>query len=268
VEASSAPVAPATAPAPRVRGDASLPWIFAGSAFLLHLLFLTRYGIFRDELYYLACADHMAWGYVDHPPLSIAVLWLTRAVLGDALWAIRLPPSLALAAVVGLTGWLAREVGGGKGAQALAMLAALVAPDYLAVGHFFSMNAFDVLLWTAVFCVLSRLLRAPRPALWFWFGALLGLGLLNKLSMLWLIAGVGVGLLATPPRRLFLTPGPWLAAAVTALLYAPHIAWQVANGWPTLEFIHNATTQKMAPLSPIQFILSQLLLMNPIAAPI
>src|SRR5262249_23045818 len=224
VEASSAPVVSDKAAAAGTRGDAGLRWIFAGAAFLLHLLFLTRYGIFRDELYYLACADHMAWGYVDHPPLSIAVLWLTRAMLGDALWAIRLPPAMALAAVGGLTGWLTREAGGGKGAQALAMLAALVAPVYLAVGHFFSMNAFDVVLWTAVFCVLSRLLQAPRLALWFWVGALLGLGLLNKLSMLWLIAGVGVGLLATPQRRLFLTPGPWLAAAVAALPCAPHIA--------------------------------------------
>src|SRR5262249_54571816 len=190
VEASSAPVVSDKAAAAGTRGDAGLRWIFAGAAFLLHLLVLTRYGIFRDELYYFACANHMAWGYVDHPPLSIALLWLTRALLGDALWAIRLPPALALAAVVALTGWLAREAGGGRGAQALAMLAALLAPVYLALGHFFSMNAFDALLWTAALCLLMRLVEAPRLPLWIGFGVLLGLGLLNKLSVLWLIAGM------------------------------------------------------------------------------
>ncbi|HLK60395.1 MAG TPA: glycosyltransferase family 39 protein [Chthonomonadaceae bacterium] len=248
--------------------DYRLWWGFGGVAFLLHLLCLTRYGIFRDELYYLACVRHMAWGYVDHPPLSIGVLWLIRALLGDALWAVRLPPALALAATVGLTGWLTREAGGKPGAQALAMLAALIAPIYLAYGHFFSMNALDVLLWTVALCVLMRLLPAPRLSLWLWLGLLLGLGLLNKISVLWLILGITAGLVCTPYRRLLLTAGPWIAIGIAGLLFAPHVAWEVANGWPTLEFIHNATTQKMADMPAGLFLVSQLLLMHPITAPL
>lgn len=248
--------------------DDHLLWGFAGACFLLHLLFLNRYGIFRDELYYLACADHMAWGYVDQPPLSIAVLWLTRALLGDSLWAIRLPSALALAATVWLTGWLAWEASGKRSAQALAMLAALIAPVYLGIGHFFSMNAFDILFWTASICVLMRALTDPRPSLWVWLGVLLGLGLLNKISVLWLTAGITAGLVLTPYRRQFLTPGPWIAAGVAGLIFAPHVAWQVANGWPTREFIHNATTQKMADMPAGPFLAAQVLLLHPITAPL
>jgi Dolichyl-phosphate-mannose-protein mannosyltransferase len=256
----SAPVAPAA-------GNRLL-WGGAGVTLLLHLLVITHYGIFRDELYYLACADHLAWGYVDHPPLSIAILWLTRAVLGDSLWAIRLPPALAFAATVALTGWLTREAGGKRGAQILAMLIVLLTPVYLGVGHYFSMNAFDTLLWTLALCLLMRLLVAPRPELWLWLGITLGLGLLNKISVLWLLAGITVGLLCTPYRRVFATPGPWIAAVVAGVLFLPHVVWQVHNGWPTREFIHNATTLKMAAVPPAQFLLAQLLQMNPLFAPL
>src|SRR5262249_40371135 len=159
---------------------------------------------------------------VDHPPFSIGVLWLTRTLLGDALWAIRLPPALALAATVWLTGWLTREAGGERGAQAPALLGALVAPSYPARRPLFSLYAFDNLFWTASVCMLMRVLRAPRLSLWFWLGVLLGIGLLNKISVLWLIAGMIVGLAVTPYRRLFLTRGPWIAGGVAGALFAPH----------------------------------------------
>ena len=48
-----------------------------------------RYGLFRDEFYYLACASHLDCGYVDHPPFSIIVLAGVRALLGDSLVADR-----------------------------------------------------------------------------------------------------------------------------------------------------------------------------------
>src|SRR5262245_51264004 len=97
--------------------------VAAGQLLLLGLS-ITQYGYFRDELYYLASTDHLAWGYVEHPPLSIAVLALVRAALGDSLPALRLVPALAGAATVLLTGRMAGRLGGGAFAQGLAALAA------------------------------------------------------------------------------------------------------------------------------------------------
>src|SRR5439155_22931489 len=108
---------------------------------------ITRYGYFRDELYYLVCAQHPAAGYVDQPPLSIWILGLVRAVLGDSLIAIRLLPALAGAATVFLTGRIARELGGGRFAQSFAALAAIVVPVFIGTDHYYSMNTFDILLW-------------------------------------------------------------------------------------------------------------------------
>src|SRR5215469_11478585 len=106
-----------------------------------------HYGFFRDELYYMACGQHLAWGYIDQPPLIALISWLARHLLGDSMVAIRLFPILAGAAVVYLTGLLARELGGGRSAQFLAAAAVLLAPANLAFDSFFSMNAFEPLFW-------------------------------------------------------------------------------------------------------------------------
>jgi Dolichyl-phosphate-mannose-protein mannosyltransferase len=250
--------------APRLATRVLLSLVLAKIA--LHLLAITRYGYFRDELYYLASTEHLSWGYVEHPPLSIAVLAIVRALLGDSLVALRLVPLLAGAATVFLTGVIARRLGGGTFAQGVAALAALLSPVFLGVNHYYSMNSLDLLLWTIAIWRLLVCLDRGRLVDWLGFGVVLGLGLLNKISMLWLCGGLGLGLLLTPHRRVLATPGPWVAAVIAGLLFTPHIVWQVRNDWPMLEFMHNATAHKMAETPPLHFLIEQILTMNPGAA--
>ncbi len=232
----------------------------------VHLPAMTQYGWFRDELYYLASTDHLDFGYVDHPPLSIALLAVVRALLGESLIAVRLVPLLCGVAVVLVCGLLARRMGGGRAAQGLAALGAVVSPMYLGVHHFYSMNALDHVVWGAAALLLARMLRDEGARGWLLLGLVLGLGLLNKISTLWLGMGIGAGLLLTPARRWLATRGPWMAAAVAAALFAPHVAWQMANGWPTLEFMRNATRDKMVSTSAAAYLKDQILSMNPAAA--
>lgn len=222
-----------------------------------------RYGYFRDELYYLACANHLAWGYVDQPPLSIAVLSAVRSLIGDSLPALRLVPALAGASVVLLTGVLAREMGGRRFAQFLAALTVVAAPVYLALSHFYSMNALDLVAWTLAAWVFVRLLRGAPAREWLWLGLAVGVGLLNKISLVWLGAGLGAATLLGPLRTHLRTPWPWLAALVAAFLALPHVLWQVQNGWPTLEFMRNAAEHKMVATPPLQFVMGQVLVMGP-----
>src|ERR1700678_443222 len=118
-----------------------------------------HYGYFRDELYYLACGEHPAWGYVDQPPLIAWVVWLLRHTIGTSLWALRLLPALAGAATVILAGLLARELGGRRWAMFLASLATLMAPVLLALSHLFTMNAFDQMLWTSIAYLVVRIAK-------------------------------------------------------------------------------------------------------------
>lgn len=242
---------------------------FAGIKILIHLFVGEGYGYFRDEFYYLACSRNLAWGYVDHPPLSVFLLRLWTGIAGESAAAIRLLPAMAGAATVFLAGRIAGQLGGGLFARILAMTASLAAPAYLGVSAYVSMNAFDVLIWAAAASLLIRILKDGSSRLWLLMGLLLGLGLLNKISILWLGAGLFAGLILTGEGRKHLrTPWPWLAGGVAALVFLPHILWQVANGWPTLEFIRNATSDKMVEITPIRFLLSQIRMMNPLNLPV
>lgn len=222
---------------------------------------------FRDEFYYLACARRLAWGYVDHPPLSVALLALVTGVFGDSLLVLRIAAATIAGSTVWLTGRLARRLGGGGFAQTLAMLSAAVAPVLLAIGTFYSMNVLEILIWTATAYVFIGVLDRPSRGRWLMLGVLLGLGLLNKISVLWLGAGIAVGVLLFR-RSLLTTAGPWLAAGVAGMFMLPHVAWQVAHGWPTIEFIRNASAQKMAESTPAQFLVDQVMNMHPLTAPI
>jgi len=113
----------------------ALVFYLAAAKLLLHLLTTGRYGIFRDELYYLACAEHLDWGYVDQPPLIVLFTWFADHVFGSSLFGLRLLPAIAGAALVWMTGKLTREMGGGRFAQAVAALAVIAVPIFLVFHH-------------------------------------------------------------------------------------------------------------------------------------
>jgi hypothetical protein len=236
-------------------------------AFVLQLITVNQYGYFRDELYYIASTDHLDFGYVDHPPLSIAVLAVTRAVLGDSLLAVRLLPALCMGFFVVLAGLMAREFGGGGFSRMVAALTVTFS-IYLALFHLYSMNFLDFVFWALAFYVLIRIIRSGNNKLWILLGIVLGLGLLNKISILWLGVGLLVGLTLTHHRRFLLTRWPWIAGSIAVVLFLPYVLWQMTHGWPTLEFIRNATQHKMVAVSPLQFLTNQIFAMNPINAPI
>jgi 4-amino-4-deoxy-L-arabinose transferase-like glycosyltransferase len=245
-----------------------LVWAAAGVHLLLHLVTSRGYGVFRDEFYYLACADHLDWGYVDHPPLSIALLWAQRAIFGESALALRLLPALAGAALVLLGARLAREMQGGRFAEGLAAVAVAAAPAYFGIDSFFSMNAFDLLFWAGGALVVARIVNTDNPRLWLWLGVLLGLGLQNKISVLFFGFGLAVALVLTPLRSHLRRPEPWLGGLIAAAMFLPHVLWQIRHDWPTLEFIRNAKLYKIAALTPLQFLGAQILDMHPLNLPL
>jgi 4-amino-4-deoxy-L-arabinose transferase-like glycosyltransferase len=227
---------------------------------------LTRYGWFRDELYYVASTRHLALGYVDHPPLSIALLAGWTGIFGESLAAIRMLAALIGASSVLLAAFIARELGGRAFAQFLAALAVLAAPMFLGTQFFFSMNGLDQALSALAILLYARWLRTGNDRTALWLGAALGVALLNKLSTLWLVAGMLAGLVLTRQRVLLGRRSTWAAIGITALVAMPHFLWQVFNGFPTIEFIRNAAEHKMVRVSPVEFWANQLRDTNPFNA--
>jgi len=254
----------------------------AAAKLLLHLVTAGRYGIFRDELYYLACAEHLDWGYVDQPPAIALIAWLARHVFGSSLIGLRLLPAIAGAALVWLTGKLAREMGGGRFAQALAALATLAAAIYLLFHHWLTMNAFEPLIWMgAAWCVV-RAIKPGSPAgqpggggstgsasYWLWFGVIIGVGLETKYSVIFFVFGTVAGLLLTPHRRFLKSPWIWLGALAAIVIFLPNLLWLVKHDFPFLELMRNIRESgRDVARAPIAFIADQALIMNPILFPL
>ena len=219
--------------------------------------FSDQYGWHRDELYYLASGNHLAWGYVDYPPLTPALARLDEAVFGISMVGLRLLPALAGAVIVVLGGRMARELGGGRGAQVLAALLTLVCPLFLGANALFQTVTFEQ-LWVALALLLvARLLRTDEPRLWLAVGLVLGVGLETKYTVLDVAAGLAVGVLLTGARRHLATPWPWLGLAAATLVALPNLAWQVQHGWPTLEYIRNHQASNRREFPPLIFLAQQ-----------
>jgi 4-amino-4-deoxy-L-arabinose transferase-like glycosyltransferase len=225
------------------------------------------YGWFIDELYYRACSARLDWGFVDHPPASIAVLAATRAVFGDSLLASRFLPALSAAAGALTSSVLAARLGGGRFARGLATASVLSSPVVLIFGSFFSMNALELLLWPLAAIALSTAMERGGRA-WLVVGALLGLAISNKHTSGAFGAALAVGTLFGPERREWRSRWPWLGVLVASTIVAPNIAWQVANGWPSLEFYRSAQLLKNIDTPPLRVLAHQVLVTGPGAAPL
>ena len=181
---------------------------------------------------------------------------------------IRLFPAFAAAFAVFFTGLLVRRIGGGKSAVILAALAVMLAPIHLSMNTVYSMNCFDILLWTLLAYTVILIVEEDKPKWWIVLGILMGLGLLNKIGMLWFGFGFFLALLVTRLRRYLLTKWPWIAGALAFFLFSPFIIWNIHHDFAHLEFIRNARMFKYAGISAKDFILGQILLQNPVVLPI
>jgi 4-amino-4-deoxy-L-arabinose transferase-like glycosyltransferase len=251
------------APGPGRAGAGRVGWALALLTLAFHLALAGRYGFFRDELYFLACGQHLAWGYVDQPPLIALAARLSQALFGTWLPGIRLLPALAAAALVLLSARMASHLGGGPWARALAGLAAALGPQLLFVGHTLTMNAFEPILWTGMAFAVLRIAEGGSPRLWLLAGALAGLAMLNKHSALFWIAALVGALILVPERRILRSRWFAAGAGLAALVVLPHAIWQVANGFPILELLRNGQLRKNAPIGLAGFLAFQPLGLGP-----
>ncbi|HUZ78639.1 MAG TPA: glycosyltransferase family 39 protein [Chloroflexota bacterium] len=234
--------------------------------FVVHMLIAGNYGYFRDELYYIAGGQHLAFGYVDFPPMIAVLAALMHALTGDNLIAIHVIPALAGSCLVFVSGLMARELGGGRFAQALAALAALVTLVFMATASIFSMDILDALWWALAALIIIRLIRHDKPGLWLLFGVVAGLGLLTKLTMLFFGFALVIGLLVTPSRAYFRTRWLWLGGLIALAMLLPYAVWNAVNGWPTLEFWRHYGG--LTGGGPLGFLANQVVTLNPLTLPL
>jgi 4-amino-4-deoxy-L-arabinose transferase-like glycosyltransferase len=239
----------------------ALPDVLACAAVAVGILLVTstRDGYHRDELYFLEASRHLAWGYVDQPPLSIALVALSRVLFGNSLFGLRLFPALADGGVVILTGLIARELGGERFAQGLAALGIAVSP-FLIAGHLAGPTIYDFLAWELLSWLVIRILRTGNERLWLAAGVVAGVGLENKETILLLVFGLFVGLVFNGQSRLLRSRWLWMGVLTALVIWAPNLIWQTHYSWPTLEMSHNLHQEHSGLAYTLTFVPIQLLL--------
>ena len=255
-------------PAVIIQGTRHPALILGLTALALHLWANGGYDFFRDELYFIACGNHLAWGYIDQPPLVPLITRLERLIAGDSLLALRLVPALAAAGLVALTAEAARRLGGGLFSRWLAGLAVLAAPDFTIAGLLLTTDTLQPIAWLAITLAILDALESDRPNAWLVAGALAGAALLDKYMVAFFLVAVLAGLVATPRRRALVRRAPWLGVALVFIIPLPNLLWQQSHGWPFLQLAAVAAGGKNLAYGPLAYLGEQVKMLNPMTAPI
>ena len=234
----------------------------AAVKFALHMYIAPGYGYFGDELYTIALSKHLAFGYVDLPPLVPALVALSRALLGESLFALHIVPALAGAVRLVFTCLIVKEFGGRTFAVSLTALGSIIVPIWLGLDSIFCYDSIDQMVLAGFLYVLVRFLRTGDRRLWILLGLIAGIACNTKMTILFLGPGFLIALLISKYRRDLFTPWPWLGAALCLILVIPYLLWQIANGWPTLEYWANYGAIRVYQASLPQYLINVLVYMN------
>ncbi len=242
-------------------------WWVAAAVVVLELAVSARYGFHRDELYFIACAHRLAFGYVDQGPLAPSLVRVAIDLFGTSPTAVRVFPALAGGAVVIGTGLTTSALGGGRYAQLLAAVAMACAPVTLGSAHLAGTTVYDLAAWTFTLWLVVRAVVLHRPRSWVAAGAVVGLGLENKDLLVLLLVALVVGLLLTPSRAVLATPWPWVGLSVALVLWMPNLIWELTHGTPALAMDRSLAAEHSALSDYVGFLPAQLIIGGLFAAP-
>jgi 4-amino-4-deoxy-L-arabinose transferase-like glycosyltransferase len=247
-------------------------WPVLGIAAALAALLISfsdRYGYHRDELYFLVSGQHPAWGYPDQPPLVPLLARLASSLDATSLVLLRLPSALASAALVLLTGLLARELGGQRAAQVLAAASISVAAVVLGAGHLLSTTTFGLPVWALVCWLVVRILRTGNDRLWLVVGLTAGVGLFDSDLVVFLLFAIVAGLAIAGPRRPLRSGWLYAGGLIALVMWLPYLLWQARHGWPELAISRSIATGGSGTSAPRwQLLPQQLVLVSPYLAPV
>lgn len=240
--------------------------------FLLHIVTGWQYGYFRDELYFLSMSEHLDFGYVDVPPIVPLLMRLSRAVLGDSVFALHVLPAIAGALTVFLGGLIAKRLGGGSYAMTLTSVTLMSAPMFYAYSSLFTYNCFDQLMSCLFIYILAGILAhggtPNRIFPWVLLGLCSGIGVMVKLTFLFVGFGFAAALLMVDHRRLYVSRRFWTAALISLVVSLPYLFWQMRHDFITWEYLSSYSQFKTSSVTVFDFSLTQILALNFVSAPL
>jgi hypothetical protein len=246
----------------RINKIPDLFWIvlIAVFTFVLHIATYNTLGFHRDELLYLALGKHLSAGYWSNPPLIGFVSYLSQLLPGKALFSLRLFPALAGAVLIVITGLMTRELGGKRYAQILACISLAISLLFMRAFSMFQPVCFDILFWSLILYFFLRYVNTQKPVFLILVGVAFGFGFLNKYMVIFLAAGMALGVIPTSFRKLWISKYAWLAILIAFLLLSPNIIWQYIQGFPVLHHMKELKETQLVNVKRINIIIDQLLM--------
>ncbi len=243
-----------------MKANLRIIFFFVAVKIIFHLSTAQSLGFHRDELLYLSLGKHLDWGYWSNPPFIGLLAWVSQHIWGGSLLATHIFPALA----GGLLMWLAlsivTEFGGGRYAQILCGVAMLFSPAMLRTAALFQPVVFDLLFWTlAIWCTI-RLVNTRDKQWLLWLGISLGVGLLNKYSVVFLAICLPAAALLTPQRRWLAAPFALLAVGIALLIVSPNLIWQWHYHFPVVHHMQQLSENQLVSVKPFDFFIDQLLM--------
>ncbi len=248
------------------RGARWAAWSVAGVVAIVHLLVAGQYDIFRNELYFIVCGRHPAFGYVDQPPL-VPLLAAATQFVGIHVWILRLPAVLAAVLLVPLTVLFAQLLGASTRGAWLAAVAAASATLVTAMTATLGTTTFEAIDFTAIAYLVTRATMRNEPRLFLWAGAFAGFAFETRYGVLFWGIGLAIGIALCGPRSVLRSRDFWIGAAIATVIALPNILWQAAHGFPFLELVRNDNPGNFTG-SPPAFVLEQILSVNLFLAPL
>jgi 4-amino-4-deoxy-L-arabinose transferase-like glycosyltransferase len=208
--------------------------------FVVHAALSGRYGFHRDEVYFIECGRHLAFGFADQPPITPLIAWLCTTLFGDHLVPLRIVAGLFHVGIIVMAALIARELGGRRGAQGRAAAAAAACPYFLGAGSLLATATIDVFAWALITLLVIKVIGHDDDRWWLWVGLAFGVSLQNKWMPMFLAIALLIGLATTiDGRRRLRSPLLWGGIGIAALIWAPNLVWQATHGWPSFEVMRN-----------------------------
>ena len=233
---------------------------------------ITRYGLHRDEYLYISESDHLAWGYMEVPPVIAIIGKIAKGLFGNTEFAVRFFPALIGAISIILMGIMVRDLGGKKYAQLIGGFGFLISPVFLGSNNLFQPVSFNQFMWLLSAFVMLRIVRSldlsnfenltnpnPTTKYWYWLGIVAGIGFLTKYAIIFFFAAMISGLLLTPHRKVFLSKYPYISLGIAFLIAAPNLWWQVAHDFPIVRHMNELAETQLVNVSTAGFLIPQLL---------
>jgi 4-amino-4-deoxy-L-arabinose transferase-like glycosyltransferase len=249
--------------------DTNILLLLGLALFLLHMFTNHQYGFHQDEMVVLDNANNLDWGFVEYPPLTPFLARIELTLFGLSLVSARTFSALSSGIIFVVTGLMARELGGNRRTQIVAAVAAAIAPFALMLGMLIQYVTFDFLWSVLIAYFVIRLLKSENPRWWIAIGAVIGLGMMTKYTMVFFAASVVGGVLLTDARHYLKSPWLWGGVGLSVLIFLPNLIWQIQHNFVSLEFLSSIHARDVAIGRTDDYVMEQFLLSsNPFTIPL